>query len=132
LYNAFDTLTIPVVLESKVDAIIANAPFPEVMPWRDIFVTVNSTAWKANPVKSVLDAIDALSPGVVTMKYELMKNHADDVSFASLEKTRMHTNIINAAWKIALEQIREMSPVVHRDRKRFTVYWPDRVSQLTV
>jgi hypothetical protein len=124
LYNAFDTLTIPVALASTVDIIIDNAPFQDVVPWRDIIVTVDDGAWKANPMSSVLDAIDALPADEVVMKYQLMKRHADDVSFANLETTRAHTNIINAAWKIAMEQLRELSPVVEPAEPENNVYWP--------
>jgi hypothetical protein len=124
LYNAFDTLSIPIVLASMVGAIIENTPFPEVVPWRDIFLTVNDAAWETEPMKSVLDAINALTPEAVSMKYELMKKHADDISFANFDTTRVHTNIINAAWKIALEQLRDMSPMVEPAKDGYNVYWP--------
>eukprot|EP00873_Tetraselmis_striata_P044523 jgi/Tetstr1/464787/TSEL_009533.t1 len=63
-------------------------------------------AWAMDPVTRVLDAIDALTPAEVTMRLELLKRHADDVTFQDPDTTRVHTNIINAAWKTAQMSIK--------------------------
>mmetsp|Transcript_17525 Transcript_17525/g.44837 ORF Transcript_17525/g.44837 Transcript_17525/m.44837 type:complete len:448 (-) Transcript_17525:128-1471(-) len=108
LFNMFDTGTIPLVLSERLNSVLDALPFPDVVPWRDIFVVVESKRWAVHPLQSVLDAIDALPPDEVVMRRVLMARHADDVSFARPETTRAHTNIVDAAWKAVLEQLKSL------------------------
>lgn len=105
LFSMFDTQTIPIVLSNRLEGLIATLPFHFAVPWRDIFVVVDHQAWTKNPMQSVLDTIDALTPQEVAMRRELLRRHADDVTYKNSNSTRAHTNILIAAWAIARQQV---------------------------
>mmetsp|Transcript_20847 Transcript_20847/g.52497 ORF Transcript_20847/g.52497 Transcript_20847/m.52497 type:complete len:493 (+) Transcript_20847:109-1587(+) len=113
LASCFETLTIPVVLSHRLQGLMDALPFLDVIPWRDILVVVETAAWIVDPLRSVADTIDSLPPEEVTMRRQLMKRHADDMSFANPQTTRMHRNIIHAAWRLMMERLKAMYEPVH-------------------
>lgn len=98
IWNAFDTLTLVGVLSAHFMELLDVLPFRWAVPWEHILVPINQTEWEQDPLMAPIQALDRLGAGGKAERLRLMAKHADDVSWARPESTRVPERILEGAW----------------------------------
>jgi hypothetical protein len=96
IFNAFDTLTIVVVLSDEKQAIIDTLPARDRVPWNDILIEIDTDEFLKGPVKSVEQLVDRMSQAKLKAVQDLMSKYRRDVLW-HIEDSQAAAHFIAAA-----------------------------------
>mmetsp|Transcript_2640 Transcript_2640/g.5571 ORF Transcript_2640/g.5571 Transcript_2640/m.5571 type:complete len:586 (-) Transcript_2640:424-2181(-) len=96
IFNAFEVLTVPVVLSSEYRAILQNLPWPHIVPWHEIIHVIDSDSFSRSPVRALSDFVKSVSNASLELTIHLMHQHRLDVLWHE-SHTRTAMNLLSTA-----------------------------------
>jgi len=87
-------------------------PFPDIVPYRDMFVSIPLESFVRNPWESIDEATRNMSFEEYTARQELMRKHKRDVLF-DVEDSMVATNYLITALSVASQAVQECRQIAH-------------------
>ena len=100
IWTAFEYLSLVGVLTREKDDLLALLPFPDRVPWEDIFVWIDTDAFLQSPVEAVREAALALTESEKERRYNLMRKHRRDVLWGYNESVAVFNVLDEAASRV--------------------------------
>ena len=79
IWDAFEHHTMLCALSKEKEALLRLMPFPNRVPWEELFLWIDSDEFVKDPVKAARDTILGLSSSEKERRYNLMLKHKRDV-----------------------------------------------------
>ena len=81
-------------------------PFPSVIPWRDMVLTISRDKFLQNPVESVRELISSVTEKRLLHLQQLSLHHATDIDWTA-HKSRVLENMLQESYNIPCRSFEE-------------------------
>ena len=100
IWDAFEHHTMICALNTEREALLRLMPFPNRVPWDELFLWIDADAFVKEPVKAVKDTIFGLTDNEMERRFNLMLKHKRDVLWGFKDSVAVFNVIEEANFRV--------------------------------